>query len=89
MCVYVCWVCISVKDPYLSFFSFLSFLLGKYVGEEAVSLNPACAESHQWWVFAFSFTSPSLRSFSASHFKSHVFLQLQKPIDPETLERGV
>ncbi|KAM4591761.1 regulator of microtubule dynamics protein 2 isoform 2-T3 [Odontesthes bonariensis] len=22
---------------------------GKYVGEEAVSLNPACAESHQWY----------------------------------------
>lgn len=23
-------------------------LLGKQIGEEAVSLNPSCAESHQW-----------------------------------------
>uniref|UniRef100_A0A3P8QEL4 Regulator of microtubule dynamics protein 2 n=1 Tax=Astatotilapia calliptera TaxID=8154 RepID=A0A3P8QEL4_ASTCA len=28
---------------------FFSFLSGKKVGEEAVSLNPTCAESHQWY----------------------------------------
>lgn len=33
----------------------VSFPLGKKVGEEAVSLNPTCADSHQWYVYVVSF----------------------------------
>lgn len=39
-------VCVSVEYHYL--LSMFSFLLGKKVGEEAVSLNPTCGDSHQW-----------------------------------------
>lgn len=50
----VCWIFVSVAHHYLLYI-FFSFLLGKKVGEEAVSLNPTCPECHQWYVWVVSF----------------------------------
>lgn len=35
---------------YYIYVVFLLGYVGKQVGEEAVTLNPLCAESHQWYV---------------------------------------